>query len=50
MRGHAIEVSGKITNYHDRPEMQLTNNDQLTVDGVANPQSFLQPKTNPPSP
>jgi hypothetical protein len=46
LRGHSIEVTGKVAKFHNRPEMLLNSNDQLTVDGVTNLQSFLQPKAD----
>jgi hypothetical protein len=52
LRGHSIGIKGKVTKYHDRPEMLLNNNDQLKVDGVTNLQAFLQPaaaSTNAPA-
>jgi DNA/RNA endonuclease YhcR with UshA esterase domain len=35
-KGKQVEVKGKITNYHDRPEMVLTNTNQLQVTGSTN--------------
>ncbi len=46
LRGTSIEVKGKVVKYHDKPEMQLNSVDQLTVDGVTNLPSFLQPKAD----
>jgi len=31
LRGRAIEIKGKIKNYHDKPEIALDNTNQLTV-------------------
>ncbi|HEY1661905.1 MAG TPA: hypothetical protein VGI03_05755 [Verrucomicrobiae bacterium] len=49
LRGTSIGIKGKVTKYHDKPEMQLNNMDQLTVDGVTNVPAFLQPQTNSPT-
>ncbi len=35
LKGKSIEARGKITNYHDRPEMVLQKADQLKVTGIA---------------
>jgi DNA/RNA endonuclease YhcR with UshA esterase domain len=35
LKGMSIEARGKITNYHDRPEMVLQKANQLKVTGVA---------------
>lgn len=31
LRGKSVEISGKVTNYHDRPEILLTHSNQVTV-------------------
>ncbi len=31
LKGKSIEIKGKITNYHDKPEIALERMDQLTV-------------------
>jgi hypothetical protein len=36
LKGKQIEVKGKIKNYHDRPEIVLTNTNQLQVTGSTN--------------
>lgn len=46
LRGQAIEVRGKVANYHGRPEMLLNDTSQLTVVGVTNLALFLQPKSD----
>ncbi len=46
LRGQAIEIKGKVTNYHGRPEMLLNETSQLTVVGVTNLALFLQPKSD----
>ena len=43
LKGKSIEISGKITNYHDKPEMVLDSTNQLTVLGVTNLSLFLNP-------
>jgi hypothetical protein len=49
LKGKSVEVSGKIKNYHDKPEMPLGSTDQLTVVGVTNLELFLKPKTVAPA-
>lgn len=46
LRGTSIEIKGKVTKYHDKPEMLLNNVDQLAVDGVTNLPAFLQSDAN----
>ena len=42
LKGKAVEITGKITNYHDRPEIILENSNQLvTISGSM--------ATNPPA-
>jgi DNA/RNA endonuclease YhcR with UshA esterase domain len=51
--GKAVEIKGKIKNYHDKPEMVLGNPDQLTVlDSTAstNAPAAMQPNAPPTSP
>ena len=50
LRGRAIEIKGKVTNYHGRPEMLLNETSQLTVVGVTNLALFLKPKSDSTAP
>jgi len=44
LRGKAIEIKGKIRNYHDKPEIALDSTNQITVLGVTNLELLLKPK------
>jgi DNA/RNA endonuclease YhcR with UshA esterase domain len=51
LKGKAIEIKGKIKNYHDKPEMVLDNTNQLTVLGLTdstNAPATPQPTNVPP--
>ena len=43
LKGRAIEIKGKIKNFHDKPEIALDNLNQLTVVGVTNLETLLGP-------
>jgi DNA/RNA endonuclease YhcR with UshA esterase domain len=47
LKGKSIEISGKIKNYHDLPEIVLDSTNQLTVLGVTNLSLFLNPSGTP---
>jgi len=61
LEGKAVEIKGKIKNYHDKPEIELDNTNQLTVPGSGIPIIFQEatqptnapvvaPSTNAPPP
>jgi len=50
LKGHAIEVRGKIKNFKDKPEIALENTNQLVIVGVTNMAVFLKaPAVNAPT-
>jgi hypothetical protein len=50
LRGKAIEIRGKIKNYHDKPEIALDNTNQLTVIGGWTPSAKAPPVPLPAKP
>jgi DNA/RNA endonuclease YhcR with UshA esterase domain len=43
LRGKSVEITGKIKNYHGKPEIVLDSTNQLSVLGVTNLSLFLNP-------
>ncbi len=48
LRGKSIEIRGKITNYHDKPEIVLNSSNQLTVLDFTNAASSTSAPAIPP--